>query len=123
MKGETPYTLKETLSFITKNFYGIDSTLWSAVFAVHGSPLLNEFSYYEKKYGAKLITNGYWGKVHVYPCKLSKFFEFEEICHLCNILEKIFSSEEGWYMSEVYHYAQEDGEKLKEKLIKGRFQA
>jgi len=119
--GETPETVRETLTFIAKNFYDIDSILYTPVFVVHGTKLWLNFKTYEKEYGAKLIHTPWWDKRHLNLCQPSKYFSFEEVVHFCNAIEKIFSTYEGWVKSESYHYSQIEPD-LEEKLRRGRFE-
>jgi len=119
--GETPQTVRETISFISRNFEGIDSILYTPVFIVYGTKLYMNFGEYEKKFKSKLIHTPYWDKRHLNLCQQSKYFSFEETVHFCNAVEKIFSTEEGWIRSESYHYSQKK-EDLEEKLRRGRFE-
>lgn len=119
--GETPKTVKETISFIAKNSYGIDSILYTPLFIVYGSKLWHYFKIYEEEYGARIIHTPYWDKRHLNLCKPSKYFSFEEVVNFCNTIEKVFSAYEGWIKSETYHYSQIQ-EDLEEKLRRGRFE-
>ena len=118
--GETPKTIKETISFLVENIYGIDSILYSPVFVTPGSDLEKNFHKYEKKYGARLISSPYWDKRRLKLCQPSKYFSFEESVYVSNALEKVFSTPEGWFASEAYHYRQ-DHKELKQTLINGRY--
>jgi radical SAM superfamily enzyme YgiQ (UPF0313 family) len=119
--GETPQTIRETISFICRNYGGIDSILYTPVFITPGTRLYANFGDYEKEFGSKLISTPYWNKRRLNLCRPSKYFTFEEMVHFCNASEKIFSSEEGWIRSESYHYSQKEAN-LGEKLRKGRFE-
>jgi len=119
--GETPQTVRETISFISRNFKDIDSILYTPVFIVYVTKLYLNFENYEKEFGSKLIHTPYWGKRHLNLCQPSKYFSFEEVVHFCNAAEKIFSTEEGWIKSEAYHYSPRE-EILEDKLRMGRFE-
>lgn len=118
--GETPQTMRETLSFLTENMYGIDSILYSPVFITPGSNLDKNFPMYEKKYGAKRMASPYWHKRRLALCQPSKHFSFEEAIYVSNAMEKIFSTPEGWLASEEYHYSR-DEKNLDQALIESRF--
>ena len=120
--GETPKTIRETITFLAKNMDGIDSILYTPVFITPGSLLQKNFSQYEKEFGTKLVRSPYWEKRHLHLCQPSKYFSFEEVVYLCNALEKVFSTPEGWLASEIYHYSQAQ-EGLEQKLINGRYSA
>lgn len=120
--GETPQTVRETIVFLVQNIGGIDSILYTPVFITPGSLLQKNFTIYEKEFGARLIVSPYWAKRHLYLCQPSKYFSFEEAVYVCNALEKVFSTPEGWLASEIYHYSQiEEG--LEQKLVDGRYSA
>jgi hypothetical protein len=122
--GESPSTIRESLSFLSKYGGGIESMLCSTVFAVNGTKLHRNFKDYERKYGCELMTDPYWDKVHVFPCKLSKYFSFNETCALAKVIEKMYSTEEGWYQAEMCHYSQLDTQTVKNRkeiLISSRF--
>jgi len=120
--GETPKTVKETISFLVENAYGIASVLYSPVFITPGSELEKNFQRYEEKYGARLVSSPYWDRRRLKLCQPSKYFSFEESVYTSNALEKVFSTPEGWFASEAYHYRQ-DQKELKQTLIDGRYSA
>lgn len=117
--GETPETLKETLGFLIKNSYGIDAVLYTPVFVNPGTLLHKRFGEYEKRYGAKLIRSAYWNRRHLYLCHPSNYFSFQESLSFCDFMEKLFSSEKGWFESEKFHYVKNDS--LKELILKTKF--
>ena len=118
--GETPKTVRETISFLVCNIYGIDSILYTPVFITPRSLLYKNFKNYEKQFGAKLVKSQYWDRRRLHLCQPSKYFSFEEAVYLCNALEKVFSTPEGWLASEIYHYRQ-DVEGLEKTLVDGRY--
>lgn len=122
--GETPKTVGETIGFLSRNKKGIDSILYSLILYTPEIPLAKELPYFKEKYGSDIYKADYWNKVHIYPCKPSRYFSTEEASYFCSAMEKIFSTEEGWYQSEMTHYSQESQEevnKVKEALISSRF--
>lgn len=119
--GETPSTLRENVNFLLRNASGIDAVLYSLLFVIPQTPLHRNFRYFQEHYGSELIQSDYWQKVRVNPCAPSRHFSFEQAASLCTTLEKVFSTEEGWYAAEMYHYSQENQEELRKHLIEGRF--
>jgi len=122
--GETPKTVRETISFIVRNWYGIDAIIYSPLLVLYGTPLYENFHIYEKEYGAMLIQTDFWKQRHLYLCHPSIYFSLEDISYLGNLMEKIFSTEEGWYRAEMTLYSQEDENTIKRSkndLIRKRF--
>ena len=123
--GETPETLKETLIFLVENSRFIDGIIASPVFIFENTPLMNQMGYFHTKYGASLVDNEFWKSRRLYPVNVSSFFTFEELVHLGNSFEKIFSSPRSWMREKKYHYKQESLQEknlIEESLIKSRFQ-
>lgn len=122
--GETPKTVGETIGFLSRNKEGIDSILYSIILYTPEIPLGKDLPYFKEKYGSDIYRADYWDKIHINPCIPSKYFSTEEASYFCSAMEKIFSTEEGWYQSEMTHYSQESQEeisKVKEALISSRF--
>lgn len=120
--GETPKTLRETITFLATHSGGIDSIVYTPVLITPGTLLSKNFKHYEKELGASFIESSYWDKRRLGFCNPSKYFSFKEAVCICDILEKVFSTPEGWSVSRSQHYNQNQ-EKLKETLINGRFSA
>lgn len=115
--GETPATIRETLSFLAKNSDGIDALLYTPIFVNPGTRLSQEFERYERNHGATLIRSPYWDARHLHLCHPSRYFSLEESLHYCDMMEKLFSSEKGWIESERFHYTGiEDDEILKHRF-------
>jgi len=102
--GEKPSTIRQTMSFLLKNSDRISAVRFSPLFVFPGVPLFSEFKKYEKKFGASLIKEGYWEKIHTYPVNVSKYFGFEELGVLSNIFEKIFTNEAEYHKRYTHVY-------------------
>jgi radical SAM superfamily enzyme YgiQ (UPF0313 family) len=117
--GESPKTIRETLGFLARNAHGIDAVLCTPVFINPGTALSSEFSAFERQFGAQRIQSPYWDKRHLHICHPSKHFSFRESLALCDLLEKIYSSEAGWLESEKFHYIQDGA--LAKSILAARF--
>jgi len=117
--GETPKTIKDNISFLSENADGIDAILYTPVFINPGTKIFNSFNEFENEFGAKLLQSEFWDRRHLHICHPSKYFSFEESLSFCDIMEKIFSTERGWFESEKFHYVKDqvsDQEILEERF-------
>lgn len=107
--GETPKTVKETLSFLTSN-PEIGAILYSPVIVLHNTPLMENFDFFKRKYGARYAEIESWTSRHLYPIHPSKYFTFEESMMLSSLFERIFSDPESWCTAQKYeiHQTEED---------------
>jgi radical SAM superfamily enzyme YgiQ (UPF0313 family) len=94
--GETPRSVKRTLGFLIAHSKGIAMAPAMTVFAVPGSCLMENFPRFEKEFGCKLLQTVYSMRTHLFPCHLSKYFDYEEAAYLCNTIEKLFAAEESY---------------------------
>ncbi|MDA8131125.1 MAG: cobalamin-dependent protein [Elusimicrobia bacterium] len=121
--GESPQTLRETLSFLSST-KGIDSIQYSPLLLFPGAPVTKEFGTYEKRFGAKMVDHPYWRRRHLYPIHPSNYFSFEESVYFCHVTEKIFSDEDAWLEAAKGLYTQESDQeiaKTRETLRVARF--
>jgi anaerobic magnesium-protoporphyrin IX monomethyl ester cyclase len=121
--GETPKTLRETMSFILSTKC-IDSVQFSPLLVFHGTPLFDSMPEYREKFGSEIVSSEYWHRRHLYPAHPSKYFSFYEMVELGHMLEKIFSAESAWYEAAKSLYTQESKEAVKEirdSLTNARF--
>ena len=116
--GESPSTIRETLSFLARNADRIDAVKCSVAFVIRGTRLHKHIAEYERDYGTRLIRDGYWERVHLYPIHPSKYFSHRELTSLGNTIEKVYSNPESWYIVEMTEYAQDDNRALTADRLK-----
>lgn len=90
--GESPETIRQSLGFLERNAYGIDALLATTLFVVPGTYVAEQFPEFAGKFGSCLVLTPYSKRTHLYPCRVSSYFSFEETAHLCDALEKMYSS-------------------------------
>lgn len=118
--GETPQTIRETLSFLLRYSCKLAAVRFSPLFGFPGSPFLRRFAESFSDCGASLVTEGYWGASHVYPVNVSRYFSFDECARLSNILEKVFTDEEVYFKANQYTYGLKDVEEIRERVTQAR---
>jgi|GEM_PF-2490531 len=122
--GDTLQTLKETLEFIVKAGPHMDAIEYSPLFVVPGTQLERDFPRLSEQLGCSLVKGDYWEQVHLHPCHPSKEVSFDEAVGFAALIERMFSSPEGWYEAEKTMYTQKDHiamERVKNVLMTARF--
>lgn len=118
--GETPLTVRSTLSFLLPNAENLAAVRFSPLFGFPGTPFLDNFDDYSKRFGASLIDTGFWSQTHIYPINVSNYFSFEECASFSNTLEKLFTDSEVYFKANQYTYGLEDVDGIKEKVTRAR---
>jgi len=118
--GETPKTIRETLTFLLRNADKLAAVRFSPLFGFPGTPFLDNFEKYSQQFGATLITDGHWGQTHISPVNISRYFSFEECSTFSNTLEKLFTDDKVYFEANQYTYGLEDVDEIKRKVTKAR---
>jgi radical SAM superfamily enzyme YgiQ (UPF0313 family) len=92
--GETPKSMADTINFISKKYNKIKWISFSPLFVFMGTPLWKKFGEYKKTYGCSIVNSKYWAKQRMFPCNVSKFYDFKDILTICEFLEGIFRCKE-----------------------------
>lgn len=121
--GETPRTIRETVSFLTHT-EGINSVQFSPLLLFPNTPVSRNFDNYRKQFGSERVTGEYWERRHFFPVHPSRYFSFQEIVTLGHVFEQMFSDENAWVEAAKSLYTQETSQAasdVKEILIQARF--
>jgi len=101
--GESTSTIL-TLNFLIEHKNYIDAIYVQPIYFNPGTKIMECEDDYSSRFGTKLYTNDYWKKRHLFFCDPSSKFKFQELIVFSSILEKLFSSEYGWSVTEDMHY-------------------
>jgi radical SAM superfamily enzyme YgiQ (UPF0313 family) len=119
--GENPNTIHETLDFIFKRREKIHSLACSPLMIYPGSEAAINFQYYEKGFGASMISDDFWNSLQIFPCNISKHFSFMEMSTLSSVLDKIFNTEEEYYQTMEYKFGTKKKDMIKEAITEAKF--
>lgn len=102
--GENSNTILNTLNFLIEHKKHIDAIYVQPIYFNPGTKIMEYEDDYSSKFGTKLHTTDYWKKRHLFFCDPSSSFKFQELIVFSSILEKLFSSEYGWSVTEGTHF-------------------
>lgn len=102
--GESPETLKETITFLMENAAYIDTISAGPVMLYSGVPMARMLSKYAAEYGTTLVEDDFWDKVHAYPVNPSAHFSFDQMNGVALTLAKMLCPDREYF--EVKKYGQ-----------------
>ena len=102
--GESSESILNTLQFLIQHKKYIDAIYVTPVYFNPGTQIMENEATYHSKYGVRICANDYWKKRHLFFCDPSAEFEFKELIIFSSLLEKLFSSDYGWGVTEGTHF-------------------
>ena len=102
--GETPDTIRETVSFLMLHAELIDSVSAGPVVVYANAPIADKLPEYEKEFGTSVVEGEFWKKVHARPINPSNSLSFDQLNNLSLMLAKMLCPEKEYF--EVKKYGQ-----------------
>lgn len=102
--GENKQSVVDLLEFLIKNKKNISAIYATPVYFNPGTEIYDNLDYYVDKFNVKIRNYSYWDERHLYFCDPSDEFSFIDLINFASILEKIFSTDEGWETTEKVHF-------------------
>jgi len=109
--GETPRTLRESMTFLMKWAEKIHSVHYSPLIAYPSTPFYRNFATHALETGASMVRGSPWDEMRIYPINPSHYFNYEEAGFHARMMEKLVMDEEKYmHMHETRFAIGQDGE-------------
>lgn len=97
--GESPGSMADNMGFISKHYKDIAIVHYSPLILYSNTEIWNNFKYYHDNYGASIVKNNVYDRLHAYPVNVSRLYGYHEGCIFSRMVEKMFVNTAGYMVN------------------------